>query len=183
MICAMLACEQQGGIGFHGRMPWPKNPIDKQWFMNHTQGHIMVMGDVTWAHSSLKHPIAGRESYVITYEPERFPKASGVLSGDLHTEILQLSQNNPKCIVWIIGGADIISQTMNIIDWFFLSKIQGSWPCDKFLPINQLHTWSVVWSAKCPDVHFQILQNPKNNKNECDILTFPSVAESIANIL
>ena len=48
MIKAILACEESGGIGLNGEIPWPHIAIDFQWFMNQTKHAILVMGRVTW---------------------------------------------------------------------------------------------------------------------------------------
>ena len=36
--------------------------------------------------------------------------------------------------VWIIGGAKLVKGLLDIIDEFHLSRIQGSYDCDTFLP-------------------------------------------------
>ena len=83
MIKAILACDETGGVGLNGKMPWPHIPIDFQWFMDQTKGHVMVMGRTTWQDSQLGHPVPDRLSYVVTRNPSVCPEADVSFKGIL----------------------------------------------------------------------------------------------------
>ena len=48
MIKAILACDDEWGIGKNGDLPWPHNPADLRWFKNNTLNSVIVMGKSTW---------------------------------------------------------------------------------------------------------------------------------------
>ena len=43
MIRAILACDENWGIGKNGGMPWPHNRADLQWFKKMTYGQAIVI--------------------------------------------------------------------------------------------------------------------------------------------
>lgn len=161
MIKAILACDEEGGVGLDGKMPWPHISRDFQWFMDQTHGHVMVMGRTTWQDSQLGHPVPDRLSYVVTRNPNLCQGANGVIQGDIVESILDLQGKHPEQTVWIIGGATLIESTLSIIDEFVLSRIPGVYGCDRFLPIAELNNWTVVWEESHPEVTFQRLQPSK----------------------
>lgn len=158
MIKAILACDEQGGIGKNGKLPWPHIPRDMKWFVDQTFGHVMVMGRRTWDDPQLSHPMPNRLSYVVTSRPETCPEAHGHLSGDLLASIVKLQEIHPDKTIWIIGGENLIKQTLPILDQFVLSRITGKYDCDRFLPMDELNRWKVVWEEKHPEVIFQALE-------------------------
>ena len=163
MIKAIMACDDKGGIGMNGAIPWPHNPRDIEWFFKHTHGQVMVMGSGTWRDSQLNHPMPDRKSYVVTSAPERCLGAEGYLNGDLKAGILALQKEHLNQQVWIIGGARLIQQTLDLIDQFYLSRIPGVFKSDRFLPLEQLESWKVLLKEEHPEVSFYILKNPKND--------------------
>lgn len=160
MIKAMMACDEQGGIGFEGEIPWPHNEKDMAWFEHHTMGSVLVMGRATWDDSQLSHPMPGRISYVVTSRPESCPEAHGHLSENICEKIIELQHKHPDQQVWIIGGLGLLEQTLGIIEQFYLSKIPGNYRCDRALPLEQLGRWRVHFEEQHPEVTFQILTPP-----------------------
>ncbi len=158
MIKAILACDEEGGVGLNGKMPWAHISRDFQWFMDQTKGHVMVMGRTTWQDSQLGHPVSDRLSYVVTRNPNLCTEAHGVIQGDIKQRILDLQSKHRDKTIWIIGGATLIEETLSIIDEFVLSRIPGTYGCDRFLPLDALNAWTVVWEEQHPEVTFQRLQ-------------------------
>ena len=160
MIKAILACEENGGIGLNGAIPWPHIEVDFQWFMNQTKHAILVMGRVTWQDSQLSHPIPDRRSYVVTRHPSACTEAAGIIQGDVCNSILELQTRYPEETIWIIGGVGLVETTLPIIQEFYLSRVVGHFECDRFLPLSELNRWPVRWQEQHSDVTFQILENP-----------------------
>jgi dihydrofolate reductase len=44
MINAILACDDKGGIGKNGTLPWPKQSEDLAYFKRMTDAQTVVMG-------------------------------------------------------------------------------------------------------------------------------------------
>ena len=132
LIRAILACDEDWGIGKDGDLPWPKNSEDLKWFKEKTMGGVVVMGKTTW--DSLpdnNKPLPGRNNIVITSEEKRelgpyhfmtFPTALG--------SIPQMSELQN---IWIIGGARLVNGLIDLIDEIHLSRISGTYDCDTFL--------------------------------------------------
>tara|TARA_R110000782_G_scaffold148353_2_gene241058 strand:- start:90 stop:557 length:468 start_codon:yes stop_codon:yes gene_type:complete len=128
LIKAILACDENWGIGKNGDMPWPHNRADLQWFKKMTYGQAIVMGRNTWNSLPVK-PLPGRQNIVVS---------STEVEGATHTfgqgfkqQIVDLNFEHP---VWIIGGGQLIEHCLDIIDELWLSRIEGEYDCDVTLP-------------------------------------------------
>ncbi len=64
MIRAILACDQDWGIGKDGDLPWPHNPADLKWFKESTLDSTVVMGKTTWDSLPVK-PLPNRQHIVV----------------------------------------------------------------------------------------------------------------------
>ena len=157
MIKAILACDDAGGVGKDGNMPWPHNSTDLQWFKENTAGHAVVMGSSTWKSSQIPKPLPKRINVLVTSRKENYPGAHHYITGDLKHEIGLYADDNPGLITWIIGGANIIEQTLGIIDEFYISRIPGTYDCDTFLPLKKIETlFEKSWEEVNSRVTFQI---------------------------
>jgi|TARA_B110000858_G_scaffold3097_1_gene3568 dihydrofolate reductase len=158
IIKAILACDEQWGIGKDGDLPWPRNPADLKWFKESTLNDTVVMGKATWDSLPIK-PLPQRRNMVVT------SGAWESLDGDVAclnfedtlgalTELKKFSGAND---VWIIGGGQLVTGLINLIDEFHLSRISGSYNCDTFLPrslIEELYT--LTDSGRRNDVYVDI---------------------------
>jgi dihydrofolate reductase len=136
MIKAILACDQAWGIGKDGDLPWPKNLDDLAWFKESTTGDVVVMGRKTWE-SLPRKPLPGRTNAIVTTQPIENALGNIVVDIDGLLKILpQMTTNTQN--VWIIGGARLIDGLWDIIDEIHLSRIEGTYNCDTFLPENKI---------------------------------------------
>jgi len=157
MIRAILACDEAGGVGKDGNMPWPHNSADLQWFKENTAGHAVVMGSSTWESSQIPKPLPKRINVLATSRKEEFPGAHHYINGDLNKSVVRLSEEYPGLHIWIIGGPNIIEQTLGVIDEFYISRIPGDYDCDTHLPIKKIETlFEKTWEEEHTEVTFQI---------------------------
>jgi len=144
MISAILACDDRGGIGKNGTLPWPKMEEDLAYFKRMTDGKTVVMGSSTWQSKGMPKPLPNRYNVVVTLHPEQHPgadaylpqKGEGPVDGIRSLEDWRGLEN-----VFIIGGAKLISEVFLIIDRFYLSRIPGNYDCDTFLPMENIETY------------------------------------------
>jgi dihydrofolate reductase len=146
MIKAILACDQEWGIGKNGALPWPHNSADLKWFKEHTNNSTIVMGRKTWESLPVK-PLPNRENIVVT---------SGLVKGpdvvvDIRSFYKILPQIKFQKDVWIIGGAQLIEHCLDIIDEFYLSRIEGVYNCDTFLPADLIMDKFKLYDAEETD--------------------------------
>ena len=140
-IKAILACDQDWGIGKSGTLPWPHNPADLKWFKENTTGDVVAMGKATWD-SLPRKPLPNRNNIVVTSSTQDKDKG-GYHYIKFDNAQVELSNMSKLQDVWIIGGAQLITGLIHIIDEFHLSRISGSYDCDTFLPsslIQELYT-------------------------------------------
>jgi dihydrofolate reductase len=157
MIKAILACDDEGGVSKDGTLPWPNNSTDLQWFKTNTAGHVVVMGSTTWDDPHMPRPLPKRTNVLVTTRKDNYPGADAYITGDLMHEIKLYAESNPGVITWIIGGPNIIEQTLGIIDEFYISRIPGKYDCDTHLPLKKIETlFEKTWSEEHPEVTFEI---------------------------
>ena len=157
MIRAILACDDTGGVSKDGTLPWPHNTRDLQWFKDNTAGHIVVMGSTTWEDPGMPRPLPKRRNYLATSRKEDYPGADGYIKGDINSAIVAIGEDNPGVITWVIGGPNIIKQTLGSIEEFYISRIPGDFDCDTHLPLDEIKEMFTLRSAEdFPEVRFEI---------------------------
>ena len=162
MIKAILACDDLGGVSKAGTMPWPKNSKDLKWFKKNTARHTVIMGSTTWEDPFMPGPLPNRTNILVTTREGDYPGAHKYIKGNLAKKIQGLEKKNQESTVWIIGGPNIIEQTLNIIDEFYLSRIPGKYDCDTFLPLKKIETlFEKTWVENHGSVEFQIWKKRK----------------------
>ena len=143
MIRAILACDEEWGIGKGGDLPWPHNPADLAWFKENTLDSTIVMGRSTWDSLPFK-PLPNRHNVVVS---SKMKTQDGV-------EVLRPDIYKSRCVtidmvenVWIIGGAQLVSNSLSIIDEIWLSRIPGEYNCDTFLPRTAIELSYELYSS------------------------------------
>lgn len=141
MVKAILACDEKGGIGKNNCMPWPHNSEDMKWFVDKTRGQVVVMGSSTWNSSEMPKPLPNRINIVVTSNPEKhnIPQEVYTTNENMLGDI-EFTDKLYKEDVFIIGGANIIDQTLSIIEEFYITRIPGDYDCDTFLPLKKIET-------------------------------------------
>ena len=143
MIRAILACDEEWGIGKDGGLPWPHNSADLKWFKENTIGGVVAMGKATWD-SLPNKPLPNRNNIVITSSTDDY-NGGGYHYVKFDTAKEELVNMNKLQNIWIIGGAKLVEGLIDIIDEIWLSRIQGNYNCDTFLPrtlIEEMFTLS-----------------------------------------
>lgn len=137
MIIAIFACDENWGIGENGNLPWPQQKNDLKWFKDTTMGGVVVMGKTTWDSLPEKSkPLPGRNNIVVTSSIKDKDGPYHFLTFEqAKTHILSMSKLQN---VWIIGGAKLLESTLDIVEEIWLSRINGVYDCDTFLPKDRI---------------------------------------------
>ena len=139
MIRAILAVDDKGGVSKNGSMPWPKNKNDIKWFKENTINQVVIMGRNTWEDQKMPTPLKERINILITSKkPEKYKGADHYINDSLIKKIFKLKEQYHNKTLWIIGGPNIINQTLSIIEEFYLTRIYGDFVCDKKLDLNSI---------------------------------------------
>lgn len=135
VINVIVACDRNGGIGKNHGMPWPPIKEDMAWFKKSTMNDVVVMGSSTWNSFGMKKPLPDRVNAVFTSDPSSCPGADIYLSGSVTEELRKLESYYPGTTIWVIGGADIIKQCSDIIDFWYITRLPDVYNCDTFVPM------------------------------------------------
>ena len=162
MIKAILACDNGGGVSKDGTIPWPKNTKDLGWFKKNTINNVVVMGSKTWTDPLMPWPLPNRVNVLATTREKEFSGADKYICGDLNKKLKNLKKEYDNKTIWVIGGPNIIEQTMESIEEFYLSRIPGKYNCDGFLPLDNIEIlFTKTWFEKHDSVEFQIWKKNK----------------------
>ena len=130
-INAILAMDDNMGIGFENDLPWPRMSKDMKWFRDCTTGHVIVMGRNTWESFGSK-PLPNRINVVVTNRkvegnPDRIER------GEMVEILATLAVKYPDLHIFVIGGADIYNQALPYCDKLYITRIKGAYKCDTFM--------------------------------------------------
>lgn len=126
-----------GVIGKDGGMPWTL-PEDLKHFSRLTTGHPVIMGRKTWeSFPDRFRPLPGRTNLVITRTEGwgETPGADGARAVTSLDEALLESQFAPgHDMVWIIGGGEILAESMDLADVAVVTTIGTAAEGDTYAP-------------------------------------------------
>ncbi|MFP7493844.1 dihydrofolate reductase [Terribacillus saccharophilus] len=136
MISLLLAMDQNRGIGYQNDLPW-RLPRDLKFFKEKTTDQTIVMGRKTL--DSMNGALPNRTNVVLTRDQSFMAEDVTVLH-DV-AEIKELADKHPEQEIFVIGGSDIFSQTMDIADRIYMTFIEESFPADRHFPDFPLEEW------------------------------------------
>ena len=135
-ISMILAVANNGVIGNNNTLVW-KQKKDMQLFKSLTSGNAIIMGRKTF--DSIKKPLPNRTNIVITRNINF--EADGVLVfNNLNQAIQKAKETNKE--IFIIGGADIYTQSIPLVDKIYLTKIDASPKGDAFFDLDLLEKFN-----------------------------------------
>jgi dihydrofolate reductase len=126
MIRHIVAFDTKQGIAKGGIQPW-YIPDDEAFFQAETKkyGGKVLMGARTYV--AIKHPLRERENFVLTHDATPIPGA--VVVNDLRKFLAEFQGD-----LWIIGGAEVFAQTLDVADELYITKIEADFRCDRIYP-------------------------------------------------
>lgn len=133
-ISIIVAMAKNRVIGINNTLPWHL-PADLRHFKTLTMGHHILMGRKTY--ESIGKPLPGRMSVVITRNIDY--NAEGVMvAHTLDAAIVKCSDDSE---IFIIGGAEIYAQALNLADKLYITEIQKNVIGDAEFPDFNLSEW------------------------------------------
>lgn len=146
MIRAILAHDSYWGIGADGTLPWPHNREDQLWFKECTLNSTVVMGRNTWEDPDMPKPMPRRNNVIVSNTMKPLEIAE-VIRPDIYKSRLSFMSIDGD--VWIIGGAQLINNSLDIISELWLNNVGGEYPCDTYLPRTEIKE---MFTPSEPDV-------------------------------
>ena len=132
-LTIVVATDSNNGIGINNTLPWHL-PEDLAHFKRMTSGHPIIMGRKTF--DSIGRPLPNRRNIVITRNAEwQHAGVEAVTSLDAAKALVGDNQ------AFIIGGAQIYTDTVGQVDRLIVTKIDKSFDCDAFFPAIDPKLW------------------------------------------
>lgn len=158
-ISLIAVMDEAGGIGINNKLLCYL-PADLQHFKTITLGKPIVMGRHTF--ESIGKPLPGRLNIVLSRTPAPI---DGVLVLDSLDKLFSQTSDFPE--IMIIGGAQLYSQTMEMANRLYITRIHHLFKADVFFPeINEK-----VWC--CRNQEFR--QQDEKNKYDLTFYTYEKI--------
>ncbi len=147
MIDIIVACDEDGGIGRDGKIPWDC-PEDLRLFQTKTMGCNVIVGRKTCSTLPL---LKGRKLYVVTeHNCDAYSQRADVAWCGNLSDALKATEES-GIMTFVIGGAGIYDQVLNLyprlVHTVHLTQIAGTHSCDRhfhrlklrhqFVPIHE----------------------------------------------
>jgi len=149
-ISAIVAVDEEGGIGKDGKMAW-HIPEDFKHFKEYTKGSLCIMGSVTYqdirSHKKTTDGefLPGRVCFVLSKEAhllrEECPYSEVYFAsdGNMLKDIIYFSSKSPAPLmlpvakideVCIVGGKSVYELFFDITDTLIVTRVKGTHGCD-----------------------------------------------------
>ena len=126
-LTIIAAVSTNNVIGFNNKLIW-NIPNDLKRFKELTLGHSVIMGRKTF--ESLPNPLPKRRNIIITKNKDYSRDGIEVTSNIEDAIDLCKGDSQP----FIIGGGEIYSQTIEIVDKIELTRVYKDYQGDAFFP-------------------------------------------------
>lgn len=140
MIISLIAAVTENHvIGKDNDLPWHL-PDDMKFFMETTKGHHVIMGRKNYDSLPVKYrPLPNRHNIVVTRQ-KNFTAPGCDIVNSLE-EAIAISRKADEQEVFIIGGAEIFNQSMNLADRLYITEIKTTLDGDTFFPVINKNEW------------------------------------------
>lgn len=132
----MVARSDNYVIGKDNQLPW-RMPADLRYFKQTTMGHYCIMGRKTF--ESVDNPLPGRTNVIITRQPEY--RAEGCVVVHNLDEAFRQGEEQAQEEIFILGGAEIYKQALDVVDRIYLTEIKTIVDGDTFFPKIDYTQW------------------------------------------
>ncbi|HXU93706.1 MAG TPA: dihydrofolate reductase [Gallionella sp.] len=130
----IVAMAKNRTIGVNNTLPW-RCPEDLKHFKALTMGHHMIMGRKTF--DSIGKPLPGRTTVVVTRDMNL--KIDGCVMAHSLKDAIDACANDSE--VFIVGGAEIYAQSLELADALYITEIQQDVEGDAHFPEFDRDAW------------------------------------------
>lgn len=148
-LSIIVAMAKNRTIGINNTLPW-RVPADLQHFRKLTMGHHLIMGRKTF--DSIGKPLPGRTTIVLSRD--RNSKIDGCIVVHSLQEAIAACASDPQ--IFVVGGADIYAQALDLADTLYITEIQQDVSGDAWFPEFERSEWLEV----AREIHSQETPEP-----------------------
>lgn len=132
----IVAIDQNNGIGKDNNL-LTHIPEDMKFFKEMTTGNVVIMGRKTLESFPNKKPLPNRTNIVITGD-KNYKVDDAIIANSIENAI-EIAKEMDKEI-FVIGGASIYKQMLELCDTLYITQIFESFDADTFFP-KISHDW------------------------------------------
>jgi dihydrofolate reductase len=164
-ISLIAAIASNNVIGKDNKLIW-NLPADMKFFKEKTSGHCIITGRKNYESIPERfRPLPNRTNIVITRQSNY--TAPGAIIVDSVEKAINTARSQGESEVFVIGGADIYRQTLDIADILYITHIEHSFEGDVFFPAIDSNKWKeekrIVYKADEKNKYdFSIVEYRKN---------------------
>ncbi|TDB50315.1 MULTISPECIES: dihydrofolate reductase [Bacillaceae] len=136
MISLIVAMDNNRLIGKENDLPW-RLPADLQYFKQTTTGHTIVMGRKTF--ESIGKPLPNRRNVILTGNKDYHHEGVKVIHSV--DDLISLEEESE---LFVIGGATVYEQTMNVATRLYVTHIEEAFEGDTYFPEIDSSVWKEV---------------------------------------
>ena len=138
-ISIIAAVADNYAIGKSNNLPWHL-PADLKHFRQLTTGHAVVMGKRTFE-SLPKGPLPNRKNIVLTSVMSE-GVSEGYFEADSLEDAIFLCEHEEQ--VFIMGGATVYKQSIDKVDYMYITWVHDKISADTFFPEIDFDVWEEV---------------------------------------
>lgn len=145
MLNFVAAHDENFGMGFKGRLPWPRMAADIERLHKLTKDKTVVMGERTYReYQTVKHAFGTGRVIVLSRSIQTLQDAEVI------SDLNSIAKRAKSEDIWVIGGGSVFKQLINAADKLYLTVIKGSFKVDTYFPQYSLDGWRVVERQSFP---------------------------------
>ena len=170
MIISILNCDKEYGIGKKNGLLFSLKE-DMAFFRKTTLNHVVAMGENTLLSFPNSKPLKNRTNIVLSADPTH--NYEGVVNVHSFEEFLKIVKNYAeKETVFIIGGASMYRQTLDYVDFVYLTKVDAIGGAEVFfVNIDEDKRFEIVSESEpIQDGDYKIKFVTYKNKEKKEIL-------------
>ena len=138
-ISQIVAVAQNGAIGKDNDLIW-RLPADLKFFKNTTTGHHMLLGRKNY--DSIGRPLPNRVSLIISRNTDYVAEGAEVFSSI--EDAIQFAKDEGESELFIVGGAQIYEQTMDLTTRIYYTEVHESFDGDCFYDRPDEKYWKEI---------------------------------------
>jgi dihydrofolate reductase len=138
-LSIIVAVATNGVIGRDNKLPWHLS-TDLKRFKALTTGHAVIMGRKTFDEIGRK-PLANRTNIIVTRAP--FEHDGVLVASSIEDALARIPKGEEEA--FIIGGAEIVRQTMALADRMYITQVHAEVAGDTFMPeFDDVNEWRLA---------------------------------------
>ena len=165
IVSQIVAVSKNGVIGKDNRLLW-KLYDDMKLFKQITNGHFVLMGRKTY--ESLGKPLPNRTNIIVSKNKDYKIEHENCFVVNSINKGIQLAKEADETELFIIGGGQVYSQTLDISDRIYRTVVDVDIEGDTFFPYNpntkKLRTLRTDTWKRANDIKY-FTANEKNQYN------------------